>query len=250
MVELPNISSVAQSPDAEFNLRSQGKNFPTHALNSEESGLLQTQLEDLMAPFESSLLGNLISQRQDAIALTASFAKQVFDEKLFGGINAGDNEIAFDVLRPGQIFSDAGGTLHNDWYFEPGVTGGTTWTNNQTGGKWVDWIGDGTSGNNYTVGQDQVTVALAFMDQDVSTEVSGVNVDQFGRNVNMIPQDLNVLRLRDNNREQQIEPLPTLIAQENDEIHTKLRYDRQVESQPRLFGFTFGLGSFMNSEDF
>ena len=249
MVDLPQISSVASSPDPEFTLRSQGKAFPTQGFNSEESSLLQTQIQDLMAPFDNSIISDLISQRQQAIGLTAAFAKQVFDEKLFGGINADDNEIAFDILRPGQIFQDASGTLHNDWYFEPGVTGGTTWTNNQTGGKWVDWIGDGGA-NNYQLGEDQVTVVLAFMDQDVNTEVSDLNIDEFGRNVNMIPQDLNALRLRDNETEQQIEPLPTLIAQENDQVHARLRYDRQVETEPRLLGFTFGLGSFMNVEDY
>ena len=238
MVDLPEIGSVVQSPDPEFTLRSQGKSFPTQGFNSEESNLLQTQLQDLMAPFESSIISELVMQRQDAIAMTASFAKQVFDEKLFGGINADDNEIAFDVLRPGQIRSDPGtGTLQNDWYFQPGATG------------WVDWIGDG-AGNNYVVGEDQVSVVLAFYDQDVNTEVSAVNVDEFGRNVNMIPQDLNALRLRDNDREQQIVPLPTLIAQEHDDIHVRLRYDRDVETEPRLFGFTFGLGSFLDTEDY
>lgn len=234
--EMLSVTSTLSSPDPEFTLRSQGKNFPTQAFNSEEANLLETQLNEIMMAFDNAAFTELLLQRADSVALAATFAKQVFDEKLFGGINASDNEIAFDVLRPGHIYQDDTGTIQNDWYFQPGTTG------------WVDWIGDGA--NNYTFGEDQVTVVLGFMDQDTSTEISAVNVDEFGRNVNMIPQDLNDMRLRDNETEQQVKPLPTLIGQENDDVHIRLRADRDVESQPRLLGFTFGLGSYLNAEDY
>lgn len=233
-----NLEGTLTSPDPEFTLRSQGKNFPTKAFNSEEANILETQMNELMMGFDNAALTELLLQRGESVALAAAFAKQVFDEKLFGGVNASDNEIAFDVLRPGHIYSDDTGTIQNDWYFQPGTTG------------WVDWIGDGTTANNYTFSEDQVSVVLGFMDQDTSTEVSGINVDEFGRNVNMIPQDLNDMRLRDNETEQQVKPLPTLIGQENDDVYIKLRADRDAESQPRLIGFTFGLGSYMNQQDF
>jgi len=233
-----NISSALRSPASEFAVKSQRKSFPTEAFTDKEAQLLEDQLNQLIFDLDSSALTELARQRQDAVARTAVFAKQVFDEKLFGGVNAGDNEIGFSVLRPGHIFSDSTGTVQNDWYFDPGTTG------------WVDWIGDGTTANNYTVGENQVTVILAFMDQDVGSEVSAVNVEEFGRNVDMLPHDLNALRLRDNDTEQQVAALPTLIAQENDNVHVRLRADRNVESQPRLFGFTFGLGTFLDAEDY
>jgi len=239
MVGQISLESVLTSPDPQFNLRSQNKEFPTQAFDSSEAKLLQSQINDLIAPLPDATLGKLFNDRTDTIALTAAFAKQYFDGKLFGGINAQDNEIGFDVLRPGHIRADpTNGTIQNNWYFTPSSTG------------WNDWIGDGTSANNYTVTKDQVVLVLGVVDQDVSTELSGVNVQQFGRNVDMIPQDLNSMRLQDNQNELQVTPLPSLIGQENDQVHMRLRYDRQTESEPRLYGFTFGLGSYMNTEDY
>lgn len=233
-----NVAQTAQNPNTEFSFRAQGRSFPTASLSSSEADLLEAQLNTLIAEFDSSMTTKLIKQRQQTIANAAAFAKQEFDEKLFGGVNAGDNEIGFDILRPGHIRADpATGNAENDWYFQPGTTG------------WVDWIGDGAA-NNFQANEDQIVLVLGFMDQDTSTEVSGVNIDEFGRNVNMLPVDTNDLRLRDNDTEQQAMALPSLIIQENEEAHVRLRYDRDVESQPRLFGFTFGLGTFLNTEDF
>lgn len=233
-----DLQSMLTNPQSEFSLQAQGKNFPTASLNSGEAELLQNQMNNIISALPSSTARQIFTERQSVIASAAAFSKQVFDEKLFGGLNAGDNEIGFDVLRPGHIRSDpATGSAENDWYFDPNGTG------------WVDWIGDGSS-NNYTGTEDQVSVVLGFVDQDTSTEVSGLNIDEFGRNVDMLPKDLNDMRLRDNDTELQIEPLPSLILQENDDVHAKLRYDREVESQPRLLGFTFGIGSFLDNEDY
>lgn len=233
-----DIKPTLKSPDPEFSLESQGKNFPTASFSEEEADLLQRQLNEMMYALPSSTVADVIQQRSKAIALAATFAKQTFDEKLFGGMNAGDSEIAFDVLRPGHIRSDpADGSTINDWYFEPSSAG------------WNDWIGNGGP-NNYTFGEDQVSVILGMVDQDVSTEVSGINVQDFGRNTDMLPKDLSSVKLRDNERELAVTPLPTLMGQENDSVHIRLQHDAPVESQPRLLGFTFGVGRYMNNEEY
>lgn len=222
----------------EFTLRSQGKTFPTVNFNTDEANILNSQMNEIMASMDSSVIRKLTKERASAVANAATFSKQIFDEKMFGGVNAQDNEIGFSVLRPGHVRADpASGSVQNDWYFNPSSPG------------WNDWIGDGST-NDYTVGEDQVTVVFGLVDQDVNTEVSAINVDSFGRNVDMLPQDLNDARLMDNETDQMVQPLPTLVAQENDSIHIRLRHDQAAESQPRLLGFTFGLGSFLNKEDF
>jgi hypothetical protein len=233
--------NTVKSPD-KFALRSQGKNFPVEGLGDEEAQLLQNQLNTLIADLDSQMLTHLIVQRQDAIARAAGFSKQHFDEKLFGGINAADNEIGFSVLRPGQILESSGSSVVsdiNDWYADPaGSTG------------WVDWIGDGGS-NNKSVDQDDVLLPLAFMDQSSNdTAISAINVDTFGRNVDMLPLDVNDARTKDNETGQQVVPVPSLIAQDGDSIHIRARWDRDVERQPRLYGFSFSLGSRLNNEDF
>lgn len=243
-----NLKSKAQNPDTEFDVRAQGRSFPTVGLNSNEAQILDDQVNSFMAGLTDSSVLEVYQQNADAVSLTASFAKQVFDEKLFGGVNAGDNEIAFDVLRPGHIRSSDGndeanpsasqGDAVNNWYYEPSSEG------------WNDWIGDGTSSGNYMMGEDQISVVFGVIDQDTSSEVSGLNVESFGRNVDMIPKDLNDMRLRDNDSDLQVAQLPTLIAQENDEVHIRLKHDRKAESQPRLLGFTFGLGTHMNTEEY
>lgn len=233
-----NVADVLQNPGGNFELAVHDDEFPTTAFNPGEASLFENQMNTLMADLDSSILSQVIKQREQTIAKVASFAKQELDGKVFGGINAGDNQIGFSVLRPGHIRADPStGAAENDWYFSPGTTG------------YVDWIGDG-SGNNYSVGEDQVSVVLAFVDQDVSTEVSALNVDEFGRNMDMLPHDLNDARIMDNENEIMVKNLPTLVAQDNDQIHARLRYDRDVESQPRFFGFTFALGGFLNEEDY
>lgn len=233
-----NIASKLTSPEGEFSVAAQGKSFPTESFTSDEARLLENQLNDLLFGTSGSTIKDLLVERQNAIALSAAFAKNVFDEKLFGGLNAGDNEIAFDVLRPGHIRSDpANGNVQNDWFFEPASTG------------WNDWIGDGGA-NDKTFTDDQVSVIVGMVDQDVNTSISGINVDSFGRNMDMLPMDMNTFRTADNDGELFIRPLPTLVGQENDDVHIRLRHDRVAESQPRLLGFTFGLGTWMNSEDY
>lgn len=235
---LLNLTSTLENPGGNFELAVHDDEFPTQAFNPSEAQLFETQMNDLVTEFDGSVLGSLFKQREQAIARVASFAKQELDGKVFGGINAGDNQIGFSILRPGHIRADpATGSGENDWYFDPGTTG------------WVDWIGDG-SGNNYSVGEDQVSVIFAFVDQDVSTEVSGLNVDEFGRNMDMLPADINDARLMDNETEIMAKSLPTLVAQDNDQVYCRLRYDRDVESQPRFVGLTFALGGFLNSEDY
>lgn len=228
-----------RSPGDQFRVSAHDKNFPTEPFDDTEATLLQQQLNDLVADLESSTLAKIVQQRQEIVAKVATLAKHDLEAKNFGGINAGDNEIGFSVLRPGHIRRDSGtGNIVNNWFFTPGATG------------WVDWIGNGAA-NNFAVDEDQVVLVLALVDQEgASSEISGVNVDTFGRNMDMLPRDVNSLRLMDNDTEVQVVQLQTLVGQEADEVHARLRFDRDVERQPRLFGFTFGLGRFMNIEDY
>ena len=236
MVEM---RSQLTSPEDDFSVTVHDTTFPTEGLSDQEARLFESQFNQLLADLDSSVLAKILSQRSNTIANVAAYAKQELDGKVFGGINAGDNEIGFSELRPGHIYNDSSGTRQNDWYYQPGSTG------------WSDWIGDGTSGNNYSVNEDQVSVVLAFVDQDEGQSVvSGLNVQSWGRNMDMLPHDLNSSRVRDNDTDVQVRELPTLIARDGNNLHIRLRYDRDVERQPRLFGVTFGLGSFLNSEDY
>ena len=232
------IQNTLTAPKSEFSVSAQGRSFPTQSFNNEEASLFEQQLNELVVPNDESKVTDLFVQRANAIALGATFAKQHFDGKLFGGLNPGDNEIGFDVLRPGQIRADpADGGVANTWDFDP------------PGAGWNDWIGDGAA-NNRTLDDNQVTVIMGMLDQADDSAVSGINVNTFGRNVDMVPKDLNVLKIADNSPEQHYAPLPTLIAQENDDVHIRLRHDADLASQPRLLGFTFGLGTYLNTEDY
>lgn len=237
-----DVLSTLQSPGGRFELTAHRDPFPTEAFDSDEASIFQNQLNTLISNFDSAVLSQLISQRQQTIARVATLAKAEMDGKTFGGVNAGDNEIGFSILRPGQIrASPSTGNAENNWYFTPSSTG------------WNDWIGDGAN-NNYTVTTDsdeQVVLVLALMDQESGpTEMSGVNVQEFGRNMDMLPRDANDARLMDNDTEQQIIPLPALVGRENDQVHVRLRFDRVVERQPRLFGFNFSLGNQLDNEDY
>jgi hypothetical protein len=234
-----DLTSKLTAPDSDFTVTVHDTTFPAEAFSQDEAEVFNSQFNQLIASVNSSTLSNILVNRQDVIANAAAYAKQELDGKVFGGINAGDNEVGFSMLRPGHIRADpANGNAVNDWEYQPGSTG------------WSDWIGDGSS-NNYQVNEDQVSVVLAFVDQDPGTSaISGLNIDQWGRNMDMLPHDLNGLRVRDNDTEVQVKELPTMIARDGNDIYARLRYDSDVERQPRLYGITFGLGSFLNTEDY
>lgn len=241
-----DFASPARNPGGSFEVTVHDSRFPTVGFDADEAALLDEQMNQLIADLDSATLLEVMQQRADVIGKTAAFAKQVFDEKVFGGINAGDNEIGFSVLRPGHIDNGVNKADLNEWYFQPGA-------------GLNDWIGNGTAGttagaggsNNYLVTEDQVMVVLGFMDLEQGpSEISMINVQEFGRNMDMLPIGTTRSRLMDNENDIQFTSLPTLIAQENDNIHIRLRYDRDVERQPALFGFTYGLGSYLNTEDY
>lgn len=235
---LDNVRSVLTNPGGTFRVAVHNRSFSTEAFTSDEADLFVSQYDSLISGLESSMLTELLSTRSEAIARGATYAKHELGNKVFGGVNAGDNEIGFSIMRPGHVRADADtGDTVNDWYYEADSSG------------WNDWIGDG-SANNYALDEDQVNVSLAFLDQDVNTEVSAININEFGRNMDMLPYDLNEMRLLDNDNDVKVQELPTMVASDRDTIHARLRYDRPVESQPRLFGVTFGMGSYLNAEDF
>lgn len=258
-----DLASALSGIDSTFNIRTQNRDFSTENFSSSETDLFNEQFNTIVNDFDSRLKSELYDQRSAMIANTAGFSKQQFDEKLFGGINASDNEIAFDVIRPGHIRADpSDGSVLNNW----------TYTHSD---GWNDWIGDGSSANNYTVDEDQVTLVLGFSDtpamvvDTTNNEVvetldypatTGVNVDRFGRNVDMLPKDLNDSRYQDNKNDQNIQALPAMVANERDQIHVRLESsvpdvvadngDYELVSEPRLLGVTFGVGNHMNQEEF
>lgn len=234
-----DVTSTLQNPGRQFEVSAHDGSFPTQSFDSDEAELFNRQLNDLVANLESSVLASYYQQRSEVIAKAATLAKHDLEAKNFGGINANDNEFGFTELRPGHIRRDPStGNITNDWYFDPGTTG------------WVDWIGDGGA-NNMAFNDDTVILVLGVADQESGpSEISGFNVDTFGRNMDMLPRDVMNLRLQDNDTEVQIVQTQSLIGQEQDEVHTRLRFDQNVERQPRLIGFTFGIGRFLNTEDY
>jgi hypothetical protein len=232
-----DIAGELRNPNSNFELTVHDSSFTTEPFTSSEAELFETQLNDLVVEHKESAVTELFNERSQTIANTAAFAKSKLNNRVFGGVNAGDNQVGFSNLRAGHIRADpATGNAANDWYFDYGA-------------GWQDWIGDGAA-NNQTIGEDQVTVILGMLDQDVSTEISGLNVESWGRNMDMLPHDLTDLKNADNEYGQYVKSLPTLVAQENDNIHIRLRADRAMESQPRLLGLTFGVGTFLNTEEY
>jgi len=259
-----NLASTVRNASDPFSIRTQNKDFGVHPFSSSEADLFESQFNTFLNDIDSRIVTDILIQREDEIALAAAYAKNQFDEKLFGGINAADNEIGFDILRPGHIRADpADGEVQNDWFYE------------HTDG-WNDWIGDGTSDNDYSIDEDQVVVVLGVVDSGVLiveeedgtintferenyTATSGINVDRFGRNVDMLPKDMNSGKIPDNDNSLLTQSIPTMIGADRDRVHLRLRSDvpaaledanASVYSEPRLVGVTFGVGSYMNQEDF
>jgi len=234
-----NLTSTLQNPGGSFRVSAHDDQFPTEGFDQSEASLFEEQMNSLIAGVTSKEIAQVLQNRQQTIAKAAALAKDDIDGNNFGGLNAGDNEIGFSPLRPGHIRRDPNtGNVVNDWFFDPGATG------------YVDWIGDG-AGNNMILNEDQVVLVLGVVDQELSpTPIQGFNVQDFGRNMYMLPRDLNDMRLQDNDTEVQVKEVETLIGQEGDEVHCRLNFDENVERQPRLLGFTFAKGRFLNQESY
>jgi len=233
-----NLTDTLQNPGGAFEVSAHDDSFPTEGFDQGEAQLFQEQMNSLVAGVTSQEISEVLKNRQSTIARVAALAKDDIDGNNFGGLNAGDNEIGFSPLRPGHIYRNSNGNIENDWFFEPGTTG------------YTDWIGDGSS-NNMILNEDQVVVVLGLVDQaPSSTPIQGFNVEEFGRNMDMLPRDLNDMRLQDNSTEVQVKEVETLIGQEGDQIHCRLNFDKNVERQPRLIGFTFAKGRFLNKESY
>jgi len=288
--DIINLSEDARRPSDVFSIRTQNKDFSTVALESNGATLLEEHFNMFLNDFDSRLFGELYAQRSTNIAETAAFAKNEFDEKLFGGINAADNEIGFDVIRPGHIkaapstaanvadnpdptsgtFIETGATV-NTWKIEVVEEYDTTDESTARGSVevdpeealvytetgWNDLIGDGTSSGDYTVDEDQVLLVLGYADltdpdqnSNAGSEVSGLNVERLGRNVDMLPKDLHDSKIPDNENGLFVQTLPTMVANDRDRVHIRFRADAPGVYEPRLVGVTFGVGSYMNQEDF
>lgn len=246
-----NLADTARNPAGSVSIRTQNKSFATQGLSDEEAQLFEEQFNILVNDFASREITQLYKAREDQIAEAAALAKNQFDEKLFGGINAADNEIGFDVIRPGHVRSDpSDGSTVNDWSYEVYESGGTASTSGVAveGAGWNDWIGDGAN-NNYSVSEDQILIVLGMVDMADNNGIRGVNVNKFGRNVDMLPKDLNDSRTGDTENDITAQALPTLIGNDRDELHIRLDADTGVH-EPRLIGFTFGVGSYMNQEEY
>lgn len=249
-----DLAGNARNPSDTFSIRTQNRDFSTQGLSEEESTLFEEQFNVLINDFDSRMVSQLFAERRQEVSDALGVAKNQFDESLFGGINAADNEIGFDVLRPGHIRADpSDGSILNDWKVEVYEQGGTASSDADValeGTGWHDWIGDGTSGVDYTIDEDQVVLLLGFIEQSENTGISAVNVDRFGRNVDMLPKDLYNSQTADNENDLNIQALPTVLGTERDRVHIRLRADETGVYQPRLLGITYGVGAYMNQEDF
>lgn len=233
-----DVKDTLKNPPEKFSLTVHNKEFPTESFNDDEATIFQNQFNQILAQFDSQLLTSLLIQREDTLAKIAANAKHL-TQRNFGGVDAGDNELGMSVLRPGHIRSDPSQdqTVINDWYFDA----------NQ---GWQDYIGDGTAARDYPIPEDVTVAIFAVGDDDTSTELSALNVDRFGRNLDMLPKDLNNLRNRDNETEQMVQATPTLLGQDGDRVHIRARADAAGESRPRLYGVCFAPGKFLNNEDY
>jgi len=66
----------------------------------------------------------------------------------------------------------------------------------------------------------------------------------------MLPKDLHSAKMTDNENDVLIQSLPTMVGSDRDRVHLRARFDEPGTYEPRLLGFTYGVGSYMNQEDF
>lgn len=251
------LANEVESPNRVFSVRTQNREFNTEPFDSDEASLLEEQFNTLINDFDTRLLSELFMQRRMVLAQAAAHSKQQFDEKRFGGINSGDNQIAFDTIRPGHIHkSGATGEMKNSWEID--LSEYDVADVSEEG--WIDWVGDGTHDGDYVVDEDQVIVMMGLERLDDPEEsdvtVSTLNVDSFGRNVDMLPKDLHSMNQKDNENDVTVQALPAVIGTDKDRVHLRVQLDgvdvgaSDETIALRPVGVTYGVGAFMNKEEY
>jgi len=222
----------------------QKEEFATTPLTPDERELFEAQYAELFFP-PWSVERRFIDSRKDKVLQALEVAKNALDDRRFGGINAGDNEIGMSVIRPGHVGLCRDGTYtnaeaDNTWRWvktasAPGYnTGFDTWIHSPTHDT-----------NPFVVHKDCFIFPMYIVEESASPKLQTIKIN-VGR-TDILYYDVSACRLRDPQTGISLIPLPTMYWGPNTDVKIAVQAKEAGTLEIRLGGFTFALGSFLDA---
>lgn len=219
----------------------QNATFAETGLTPEETNIWETQWRELFMP-PWSFERQFINSRKSVVDAGIRAAKNLLDEKKFGGINAANSEIGISMIRPGHV-GLVNGTVpeaDNVWKWKHDVVK----TANAVG--FENWIHSPTTATTaYSVPEELFIIPLYVVEENACPRIQCIKMD-IGR-ANILYYDVAGCRIRDYQTGYNLIPLPTTYWAPEMDVLVALAHKNVGTTEPRLGGFTVGYGSFLNA---
>jgi len=219
----------------------QNEDFAETALTGDELTLLTEQWAELFMP-PWSLERQFINNKWEHVQRAVQVAKNALDELTFGGFNAGNSEIGFGMIRPGQVglVESAGCEANNVWKWKHD----TLRAANAVG--FENWIHSPTTATTaFAVNHDSFFYPMYIIEEQANAKIQTIKMD-IGR-TNILHYDVSACRIRDYNTGINLIPLPTTFWLPDMDVLMALDFKQAGTTEPRLGGICVAKGSFLNS---
>lgn len=222
----------------------QNEDFAQTKLSAGEHDLFVKQWNDLfLAPWNFEK--QYINSRQAMVGMALECAKNALDELVFGGLNAGNQEIGFSFIRPGQVglVEAAACESNNVWAWKHDAT---KIVNALGLENWIHSPAAATTA--YAVSDHEFVYPMYIIEEQASPKIQVVKMD-IGR-TNILHYDVAACRIIDQATGIPLIPLPTTFWLPNMDVLVALGFKAAGYVEPRLGGFCIAEGSFLNSTNY
>jgi hypothetical protein len=219
----------------------QNATFAETGLTDEESQIWNTQWKELFVP-PWSFERQFINSRKDIVDAGIRAAKNALDERKFGGLNAANSEIGLSMIRPGQV-GLVNGTVpeaDNVWKWKHDCVKAAN------GVGFENWIHSPTTATTaYSVPKELFIIPLYVIEENCCPRIQTIKMD-IGR-ANILHYDVAAARMKDYASGVNLIPLPTTYWAPEMDVLVALQHKMNGTTEPRLGGFTVGMGSFLDA---
>jgi hypothetical protein len=236
-------TQILQNPGLSGTVTLNGIDYQLSGINEDELLIFQSEIETQLGTVRSNV-GLLVRDRVNAILTGLRIAKaKIPGNPTFKGIKANSSELGWSYIRPGHIMRTAAAseTCNNVWDF--------AFTSNATTDAKRNWVGfDATPyASPITVDKNAMMVLLGLVPFSPSPTVQEIQIDHNNTSYNPEVVDYG-LYLGDAPEGIGLAPIQTRYLAPTDKFLMKSRNRFTATQQIRLFGITFGLGSYMKTD--
>lgn len=200
-------------------------------LDSDELEIFKAQFGGLLAP-PGSEERKIMLDSLSLYVIGLRAIKQALNSPKFAGLNPGDTELGFGIIRP--QFTRAAAAYKYQWTIAL-----TT--------AWADWLYE-TATNAYTIGKDFGLVVSHLKSLVTPTPFMAECRFQVGRTGILIPSDTRGLRLADTENGVSIIPIPGMILIPKSSFYARAKADVAGTDEVPLGGLAIGLGRVLKEE--